>query len=267
MSSLETIHPRPKITLWLWPTGLFPRRVVYYLRAKNITLSMLQAQNIHLIPVILVKDPPKPGLVSKAGFEPRPSEMSLPALRIQHTDGKEFWIHETSAILEYFEEVFSKARGYEDLRGNTAEQRARTRDALSLLVEASIWGGVALVHSDANTTYWSGLSEGEMSASAAKHAERKFHSLLSRLEKWVEADVVGGESQSLSGLGGSVTLADLLVMAQVEYMQEMYGLDWVGEHGVLRVWYERMKGEEWVVGKEDLLDVENTGEWAGILGA
>jgi len=77
--------------------------------------------------------------------------------------------------------------------------------------------------------------------------------------------VVGNKSESLSGDGANVTLADLCIMAQVEYMQEMYGLDWVAEHGVLRVWYDRSKGQSWVVGRSALQDVERTGEWTGVL--
>ncbi|CAG5137401.1 uncharacterized protein ALTATR162_LOCUS89 [Alternaria atra] len=73
-------------TLWLWPTGLFPRRIIYYLRAKNISSSMLHEKNIHLIPVVLDKGAPTPDLVSRPGLEARPAETSLPVLRITYAD-------------------------------------------------------------------------------------------------------------------------------------------------------------------------------------
>ena len=187
-------------------------------------------------------------------------------MRITYADGTVFWIYESNAIMEYFEEVFSVDNGHLDVRGATIQQRARTRDILSLLSDAITWSNVALVHSDPNTMSWSGLTEDEMSESAAKHAHGKFHMLLSRLEARIQGDVVGNKSQSLSGDSAHVTLADICVMAQVEYMQEMYGLDWVAEHGVLRVWYDRTKGQSWVVSRSALQDVERTGEWTGILG-
>jgi glutathione S-transferase len=263
---MSSPNSQPRVTLWLWPTGLFPRQVVYYLRAKNITTSILHEENIHLIPVFLDKDAPTPDLVPHPGLETRPAGTSLPALRIIYADGTIFWIYETSAILEYFEEAFSVASGYQDLRGATTQQRSRTRDTLSLLSDAITWSAVALVHSNPLTTSWSGLTTEKMSTSAAMHARSKFHALLSRLETRVQGDVIGSQSRSLSGAGASVTLADLCLMAQVEYMSEMYGIDWVDQHGVLRVWCDRSQGEEWVVSKDALHEIENSGDWARVLG-
>jgi glutathione S-transferase len=263
MSSQNQQH---STTLWLWPTGLFPRRVIYYLRAKKISSSMLHDKNIRLNPVFLDKDAPTPDLVPHPGLEARPTGTSVPALRITYADGTIFWIHETNAIMEYFEEVFSVASGYPDLRGATIQQRARTRDVLSLLSDAITWSSVVLVHSDPKTMSWSGLAETEMSKNAATHARGRFHMLLSRLEDRIQGDVIASESKSLSGHGADVTLADLCLMAQVEYMGEMYDLDWVDEHGVLRVWCDRTRGEDWVVGRSALQETEITGEWTRVLG-
>lgn len=224
---------------------------------------MLHEKNIRLIPIFLDKDATTPDLVPHPGLEARPPGTSVPALRITYADGTTFWINETNAIMEYFEEVFSVANGYPDLRGTTIQQRARTRDILSLLSDAITWSSVALVHSDPNTMSWSGLAKDEMSESAAKHARGKFHMLLSRLEARIQGDIIGNKSQSLSGDGTDVTLADICLMAEVEYMQEMYGLDWVAEHGLLRVWCDRRKGQSWVVARNALQEVEKTGEWAG----
>jgi glutathione S-transferase len=249
-------------TLWIWPTGLFPRRLVYYLRAKRITTTHLQQHNIHLVPVSLFNN----ALVSLEGYEPRPADTSLPVMRIQQLDGTETWIRESSTILEYFEEIFA-GDGFLDMRGLSMQQRAKTRDVLSLLADAAAWSSVALMHSNPSTTFWSGLRPDQMSPVTASHAERKCEELLSKLERWVVEDVIDGRRKSLSGEGGDVTLADMVVMAQVEYMREMYGMDWVAEHGVLRVWCDRAKEEEWVIGREALLEVERTGNWYGVLGA
>jgi hypothetical protein len=48
--------PYPKTTLWLWPTGLFPRCIIYYLHAKHLTLPILMHHNIYLVPATLNQD-------------------------------------------------------------------------------------------------------------------------------------------------------------------------------------------------------------------
>src|SRR4051812_27149110 len=46
-----TSNSLPKTTLWVWSSGAFPRRIVYYFHAKGITTTILAQHNIHLIPV------------------------------------------------------------------------------------------------------------------------------------------------------------------------------------------------------------------------
>jgi glutathione S-transferase len=255
--------PYPKTTLWIWPTGLFPRRIVYYLRAKRLTLSILTNHNIHLIPVILSKDYTQ--LLSLPGFEARPENCSLPIMRVEHGNTKEdvLWIRESIAIMEYLEEVFTEKDGYADLRGSTIQQRARTRDAMSLLGEAIVWSVVGMVHSNPATLSWSGLAKEGMSDSAAGHADGKMKMLLGKLEGWVDERE---GCVSLSGKGGDTTIVDVLVMAHVEYIKEVYGVDWVRGHEALTAWCEKVRREEWVIGREDLKRVEESGEWEGVLG-
>jgi glutathione S-transferase len=253
----------PKITLWLWPTGLFPRRIIFYLRAKHITASTLLAHNIQLVPVTL--DPQTYALASLPGFEARPEGASVPVMRVEAAD-RVFWVWESMAIMEYFEEVFGVEDEYEDLRGSTVMQRSRTRDVLSLLGDAIVWSNVALIHFDSKTTSWSGLTQEQMSADAAAHAQGKFRALLRRLEEWViENDVKREGSGSLSGPGVRVTLADVCVVAHVEYLREMYGVEWLERSEGLVGWCATRKGEEWVVGREDLDGVERGAGWSGVL--
>jgi glutathione S-transferase len=250
------MSPHPKTILWIWPTGLFPRRLVYYFRAKNITLSTLQAYNIQLVPVTLSNN----SLASLPGLEARPADTSLPVMRVEDESGT-FFVRESIAILEYFEEVFEVETGYEDLRGKTLQQRVKTCDILSLLADATGWGGVSLIHSNPTTTYWSGLSRAAMSEGAAAHAKMKFCAQMEKLERWA-----GQGKGSLSGVGTGVTLADVCLMAQVEYMQEVYGMDWLEGFVGLKSWCDRKSGEEWVIKKEGLEGVERSGDWSGVLG-
>jgi glutathione S-transferase len=250
----------PKTTLWLWPTGLFPRRIIFYLRAKNLTLPILAAHNISLIPVALTPDF---NLLSLPHYEARPPNTSLPVMRLEYED-EVVWIRESAAIIGYFEDVFSGAMGYKDLWGTTVQQRARTRDAVSLLNDVVCWGAVDMVHSNAATLSWSGMKGEEgMSASAAEHARAKVDGLLAKLDGWVKES--GEEYRSLSGRGADVTVLDVVVMS-LEYLREMYGEEGLGGHAVLKAWWERLRGAEWVVTREDLKKDEESGQWAGVLG-
>jgi glutathione S-transferase len=253
------IPPPPKTTLWIWPTGLFPRRIIFYLRAKNLTLPILTAHNIHLIPVTLT---PSFQLLSLPAFEPRPQNTSLPVMRIESEDKTVLWIRESAAIIEYFEEVFSVGKGYRDLRGETVQQRARTSDGLSLLNDVMVWSTVGMVHSNRATLSWSGLDEEGMSGSAALHADGKVDILLKRLEGWIKEN--GEGCRSLSGKGGNVTILDVVVMS-MEYIREVYGEDGLGGNEVLKGWWERLRVAEWVVGKEELKKVEESGKWETVL--
>jgi len=252
MSSVPTTT---KTTLWIWPNGLFPRRLIYYFRAKHITLSILKDHNINLVPVALTTEPP--ALEAMQGYEARPSDSSLPILRITHTDGKEVWIRESLSILSYFEDLFPSTAGWPDLRGETPEGRAQTRDILSLLNDAMHWSLVCLINFDAKTTFWSGMKEEDMSSGVAEHAKGKWQFCLGRLEKWLQDDV--GKVVERNSIAGVVLLA------QVEYHEMMYG-DWIEGHAVLREWVERMKGEAWYVESTGLKGVEEGIGWRAVLG-
>jgi hypothetical protein len=66
--------------------------------------------------------------------------------------------------------------------------------------------------------------------------------------------------------GEGVTFADIALMAPVEYFSAMLVRDWIEGFGVLRTWYQRMKGESWVVGMDELGEIEKTGQWGEVLG-
>lgn len=256
------------ITIWLWPTGLFPRRIIYFLAAKKITTSILAAHNITLIPVTLQMNPM--ALASKPGYEARPDDTSLPIMRIRSRDSngvsEDIYIRESLGIMTYLNDIFGPDNGCTDMNGTTPVQRAKTADIISNLTDATLWSLVEFVHTNPSACSWSGLDEEQMSPGASAHGAKKFHALLDRLEKWVKKDVVGRQTKSLAGEGGDVTMADIALMAQVEYMREMYGLVWLEGHGVLKGWWERTRGEEWVVKRETLDEVEKTEKWEVVFG-
>jgi glutathione S-transferase len=247
--------PLTKITIWLWPTGLFPRRIIFFLRLARISRSTLSAHNITLIPVSLTPT----ALVSLPGTEARPPSTTLPLMRIAYPDGRTVWIRESGAILEYLDEVLCQGER-RSLLGGKAEDRARQRDAMSVLSDAMMWSQVALVHSEPKSTSWSGLKAEDMSPAAAAHASEKMRALLDKLERWIREDGKEGK-----GLLGEVGMVDVVLMAHVEYLRDGYGVEWVQGHEGLVAWWERVRSEEWVVGKEVLGEVERTGEWGLVL--
>lgn len=186
-------------------------------------------------------------------------------MRIEKSGQEPFFIHESIAIVEHFEELFGKEKGYVSIFGETPEQRAKTRDILSLLADATTWSTAALVHGNKSTLFWSGMKEEDMSMCASRDAKRRFDNLLSKLEDWVYDDVIRKETKSLTGEGADVTLADPVLMAAIMYSEDSYGKDWVEDHGVLRVWCERAKKETWFVGRDELKRCESQG-WIVVLG-
>lgn len=229
---------------------------MYYFLAKGITLRTLETHNITLIPCHL--NPSPPALEALPGHEPRPPNSSLPILRIVRPNGQIVWIRESLSILEYLEDLFPSSAGWPDLRGETAEQRAQTRDLAAVLDDAVHWSLVQLVHSDARTTSWSGLAEEDMSASAARHAQARCSFYLERLGEWVHtAEWEGVKSMSLVCLMG---------FAQVEYHRETYGGDWVQGNGVLGQWVEGMRKEKWAVSCKKLKGPESGDGWGVLLG-
>lgn len=264
----------PKITIWLWPTGLFPRRIIYYLCAQNIKLSTLRAHNIDLIPVSL--DAASVAFTTKAGDEAPPPGASMPCMRVRSVEGegsdseKIQYIHESNAIIAYLEEVFNEGNGdnSEDgnILGSTRSQRARTHDITGLLGDAIIYANVVLMHSDIRILSWSGLAAKDMSAVTAAHAQNKFERLFFKLEGWIEGDIMEKEAPSLSGEGSQVTLADIMLMANVTYALDAFGTNYFDneKHKVLARWVDRVSRAAWCIGSEALGKAEEAG-WGAVL--
>jgi glutathione S-transferase len=70
---------------------------------------------------------------------------------------------------------------------------------------------------------------------------------------------------SVTGDGIAVTLADIHLGAQIMYAVEPYGTDWLEGHEVFQEWWARVKGKRFVVQRKDLLEVERSGKWEGVL--
>lgn len=258
---------RPKTTIWIWPTGLFPRRIIYYLRAQNITLADLAAANIDLVPVLL--DPESHQIRAKEGYAAKPDGMTVPCMYIAGGsgagEGGGQWVRESVSIIAYLEEVFGEDGRRKSFYGTTAMQRLKTHDIMCTFSADIIPNYITeLTHTVPGSKSWTHIQDGEISSGAGAHARRRKEFYLRRLEDWVRRDIVERGTRSLSGEGREVTLADVVVMAQVCYARDGYGADWLEGCGVLRNWSEEaVKGEWWVDG-EKLKECEERG-WNVVL--
>ena len=123
-----------QLELYVLPWGLYPRRVLLYLTPKNLLSSPL----IEITPVA-----PLPTGMTAPGKPPG----SVPILRLP--DGT--FIKQSLAIIEFFEDVCENpnpakewqielarsANRESSMRGRTAAEKARTREVLGLVDEAS----------------------------------------------------------------------------------------------------------------------------------
>lgn len=200
------------------------------------------------------------GLKSKSGYEERPKGSSLPCLCIDKPDAERFFVYESSAILEYLEELFSSREGYVDLRGKTIEQRIRTRDIISLLGDVILFHGQHIINTEPSSLSWSGLKREEWSSVSAARAVGRKHQLLSKLEDLVFTDIIREETPSISGKGAEATLADFSLMAMIQYHEDYYeGKDVIAEHGILRLWCERAMQQTWFINFARLKKLEDEG--------
>ncbi|KAF2726982.1 hypothetical protein EJ04DRAFT_517543 [Polyplosphaeria fusca] len=255
---MSTNTPSTKHTLWLWPTGLYPRRLIYYLRAKALPLSHLTTTlTISSLAVDLLAG----DFVPRPGDEPRPSGASLPCLRIEPPNASPTYIYESTAIAEYFEELFAGQGRGGDMVGEGVVQRARTRDIVALINDAIVFSGFHAYNTSEQTLAFSGMKKEEMSEGNARFAVMRGSRMMGKIESLVKEDLEKG-CRSLSGEGQGGTLADFAVMAVVDYMESQYGtsiLDTFGGCGVLKRWCEEARGQSWFVGTEECAKLEKEG--------
>lgn len=216
--SIQSI--RPKLRLWILKDSLYPARVTIYLEEKGIK------DDFELIPVN----------VDHKGAAPTPGKPpgSVPILEIKRStsddklDGQ--YIYQSSAILEYLEDVYAGVKP--DMRGKTAEERARVRDCMNILNEA-------VIHME---SYWhnsSALFEGmePQEDVTALWALDKYHKTLKKLESL--ADPIG---PFLATANGQPTIVDCVLLAAYLFGKDVYADDIVAEHPRLAVCAKAFEG-------------------------
>ena len=184
--------------------GFYPRRVEIYLLEKNIDIERVFFD--------MSEKWPRPDIKE---FTPLGT---VPVLVTEQGQA----IRASLPILEYLEERFPTP----NLLGETPEDRARTRELVSVLDEASTY-----------FTNWcknaSPMFAGfvEQSPEAGKAAAEMYWG------RQRMVDALMGETDGPFAAGHAVTIADCIAMASLQYVKEMYGVPLPPDCPTLARWY------------------------------
>jgi glutathione S-transferase len=196
------------LKLYNFPWGPYPRRVTHYLAEKRVA-------DIELIEVEFPHQPQRwpPGFLR--GLSPA---ATLPVLDA----GEDTIIGQSIAILEYLEETYPNP----NMIGKTRAARAATRELVAVLDEATTFFGIWARHGSRLN-----VDRHRPSAEAAAVGAEGFSSRL----LLAEGMSVGGPFIA----GDSVTIADCVAMALLQFVNEVYGVSIPSGCPKLSYWYEQ----------------------------
>jgi len=200
-----------QLELYVLTWGIYPRRVLLYLAEKGLLSSPV----IKITPVTITNT----GMVA-----PGKPQGSVPILRLP--DGT--FIKQSIAIIEFFEDVCDDPDPAQDwqielakstnsgitMRGNTPAQRAKTREVLGLVDEASSQFCFA---AHKGTALFVSLEE--TNALAAKLALEYCRKTL----RLVEENYATELSRSIDG--GHTSIADCVLNSLLQFSEGVYGVD------------------------------------------
>ncbi|EON63548.1 hypothetical protein W97_02776 [Coniosporium apollinis CBS 100218] len=210
--------------LYVYPWMPYPRRVIIYLREKDIPSS--------LVTVVPVSDPQR-GSKAPPEYPPKPPG-SLPILAIPN-EGGFIYIRQSLAIINYLDELCDAgASGFPlstyPMRGANSLARARHNELLALADECTIaWNPVRMFGSGAGT----------MSLPAAsKEMARWVYRSLATIESWWQEED-RDMARLRQGGGGDVTVAEIVLYQFLEFVGDCYGRDMTREGEVGKDVYGR----------------------------
>ena len=241
---MNSLPADTKLTLFLWPEGMFPKQIVYYLLEKGLLTSITQLfegkttdprLNIKIIAF------ENGGLKDKDANDPKPAGKSAPCLRIAGASGDDSevqWIHESSAIRHFFEALYpDKPR----LISSDLLEAAKTNDIMSALQVATDDATYYIKNAASVTIFWSGLRDEERSLAVAKMAKQAMRRALGRVQEWAASSIKesGWLTPGLKGPG----VVDVTLAAWARYMELSYAFDLFEGVGLedLGSWYVRFK--------------------------
>lgn len=207
--SSSAISTSSKPRLWVLPWGLYPRRVTIYLADKGLQ------DEFEIIPIDIT-----PSGMEEAEGKPAGT---LPILELSRPTASQpgRYIYQSSAILEYLEDVYG-AQG-QDMRGGTAEARARTRECMDAVNEATTW---MLLYIQNGSTLYAAMRE--QALDSAREGHERMHKALALLEKLSDP-----EGPYL--LGQTPTIVDCVLMASAQFAEHVYHFSLTDHHPRLKM--------------------------------
>lgn len=218
------------LELFVLPWGVYPRRILLYLSEKGLLSSPL----IKITAVEITQQ----GMSTPAGKPPG----SVPILKLP--DGT--FIKQSLAILDYLEdicdhpdpeiawqvELAQSAENTGSMRGQTAQDKARTRDMLSLIEEVNCIFGFA-AHKGSKLF----VPMETTSALASKLALEYCAKMLKALDEYY------GSVRALDE-GRPVTIADCALFSLLQFSKGLYDLDLASGFPNLTRFYEVFEKRE-----------------------
>lgn len=242
-NEIKTSH-----TLFHWPQGFYPRRVSYYLLLKGLVawpsdLYRGKSQDASLNIKVILFDPEKHVLFPQDPKDPKPADKSTPCLRIADlTTGTVDWIHESSAIPLYLEEVYV---GLNALQGSSPLERGELHDIIFMINSAEAEGSNYLRHASSVACKYMGLPNVDRSPAAARNGKTQMVNKLSKVQLWASKtlDSSGWLTPGIERPG----IADACLAAWARYMELAYEFDIFAHEdlGPLKEWYQKFKGLSW----------------------
>lgn len=194
----------PKMRLYEFSWGIYPRRVLIYIAEKNIEVERISID-------IVAGENRKPEFlkVNPAG--------TVPVLQLE--DGT--IIRESIAIVEYLEEVYP----HTNLLGTTAFERAQTRQAVQMINET--YNAFNLYCGHTSTAFRNRLDQ---SSEVAEVMYQQFRKGLRQInDLFTNGPFLFGQD---------VTYADCALFASAQFAKELYKSPIPDECPKIRVFYE-----------------------------
>lgn len=237
-------------TLYAWVRGAYPRRIAYQLLLKGIVPSpaallagetVLQNFKINVASFQIVDG--NPTSVDADPSDPKPDGKSSPCLRITDpATGSEQWIHESSSIAWYIEDVFTNFR---PLVGSSPADRAAAHDMIALINLCFHDASYYLRHAAAVTSFWSRLSPEDRSSEAAVNAALHMNHSLVKLQTWAEQRLRTGGWLTPGIQGPGIVDACLAGPARALWLG--YSFEVFGDERLvlLKEWFQRFRALKW----------------------
>jgi glutathione S-transferase len=211
MSTPPAQQPKPR--LWVLDWGLFPRRVLIYLKEKGIR------DDFEIIPVVVSHD----GAAHSPGKPPG----TLPVLEIERESAEDkldgTYIFQSTAILEYLEDVYADHKP--NMRGATPKDRARVRECMDIMNEAVTCLGMYTHNASALFA-----GHGIQDEATAMWAGRRYHKLLDILENLADP-----KGPFLANVNDQPTIVDCVLLATAQFGRVSYRLDLLSGHERLKI--------------------------------